>query len=152
MKDKMRCSQMDFYAYHGVHQEEKTLGQRFLVDVELELDLREAGESDDLEDTVNYAEIFQVCQHVMLKRRFHLIEAAAERLAQDVLHQFNRAHAVTVSICKPSPPIAGHLAGVSIQIRRHREEVAYREEAESDAIIHPSYDDDSPRISKQARE
>ena len=62
--DKIKLQEMAFYGHHGVDSEENTLGQRFFIDVEMDLDLSGAGESDNIEDSVNYAEVFSLVQSI----------------------------------------------------------------------------------------
>ena len=63
--DKIILSGMVFYGYHGVSSEERTLGQRFVVDMEMEADLRPAGVRDDLTDAINYAEAHQLVKEIV---------------------------------------------------------------------------------------
>ena len=58
--DKIYINRMEFYGYHGVFPEENRLGQRFAVDIAVSLDLKKAGETDELEHSVNYAELYQI--------------------------------------------------------------------------------------------
>lgn len=120
--DKIILRKMQFYGYHGVFPEEAKLGQRFYVDVELFLDLRAAGLSDRLEDTVNYAEVYRLSKQLLEEERYQLIEAVAERLAARILKQFNKVREVLVRITKPSPPIDGHYDWVAVELRRPRED------------------------------
>ena len=73
MMDKIYLENLEFFAYHGVFEHEKQNGQTFYVTVTLDLDLTEAGISDDLEKTVNYGEVYDVIADVTLNRRFDLI-------------------------------------------------------------------------------
>lgn len=111
---------MEFYGYHGVFPEENRLGQRFYVDVEIVMDLSLAGESDRLEDTVNYADIYQLVQHVMETKRYQLIETAAEQCAKRILNQFPEVHEALIRLIKPDPPIPGHYRSVGVEITRKR--------------------------------
>ena len=104
--DRIILTGMQFYGFHGVNPEERTLGQPYVVDMEVELDLRAAGRSDNLEDTVSYTQLFRVAQAVMEGQPKHLLEAAAETIAQQTLDQFP-VTAVRVRVRKPRPPIRG---------------------------------------------
>ena len=75
--DRIRLRGLQFFAYHGVMDEEKTLGQRFFVDVDLMRDLSLAGQSDQVQDTINYAEVYQVIKLIVTEERYHLIERLA---------------------------------------------------------------------------
>lgn len=118
--DKILFNGMEFYGYHGVFPEENRLGQRFFVDVEIGMDLSLAGKSDRLEDTVNYAEIYQLVRQVMETERYQLIETAAEQCAGRVLAQFPVVEEVLIRLIKPDPPIPGHYRSVGVEIRRKR--------------------------------
>ncbi len=114
--DRIIIKGMQFYGFHGVNPEERTLGQPYEVDLEVELDLRPAGRSDNLEDTVSYTKLYRVAQGVMEGQPKSLLEAAAETIAQQTLEQFP-VNAVRVRVRKPRPPIRGSSsdhAGVEI--------------------------------------
>jgi dihydroneopterin aldolase len=115
--DKILLKQMSFYAYHGAFPEENKLGQRFLVDVELHLDLTTAGKTDQLEHSVHYGHVFEVVQAVVEKQRFRLIEALAEKIADELLTNFPVPE-VMVRVIKPDPPIPGHYESVGVELVR----------------------------------
>ncbi|TMV44308.1 dihydroneopterin aldolase [Paenibacillus mesophilus] len=118
--DKMHLSRMQFYGYHGVFPEENKLGQRFCVDIVLSLDLSVAGRTDDLDKTVNYAEVYERVKQIVEGRTYRLIEALAENIASDVLHQYTSVNDVTVRVIKPNPPFDIHFDGVTVEINRKR--------------------------------
>jgi dihydroneopterin aldolase len=111
---------MVFYGYHGVLQAEQEIGQRFMVDVALFLDLQAAGKADDLRLTINYAEVFASIKHLVEGCRFNLLEALAEAIAQTLLQQFPIAK-ITVNLRKPSPPVPGIFDYVEVAIVRERD-------------------------------
>lgn len=112
---------MMFYGYHGVFSEENKLGQRFIADVILETDLRAAGQNDDLDQTVNYAEVYETTKRIIEGPPKKLVETLAEELAADLLAQFSQVEACHVKIIKPDPPIPGHYQSVAIEITRRRD-------------------------------
>ncbi|WP_151737929.1 dihydroneopterin aldolase [Paenibacillus tengchongensis] len=118
--DKMTLHRMEYYGYHGVFEEERKLGQRFYVDLELELDLSSAGINDDLEQTVNYAEVHGLVKNIVEKTSFKLIEALAEHIASAVLDTYTIINAATVKLTKPHPPFDVHFQGVTVELRRTR--------------------------------
>ncbi|KMY46138.1 dihydroneopterin aldolase [Bacillus sp. FJAT-27916] len=119
--DKIILEKMEFYGYHGVYPEENKLGQRYRVDLTAYLDLKPAGQTDDLNKSVNYAEIYTLCKEIVEGERFDLIEAVAERIAAGVLTQHEIIQACTVRVIKPDPPIPGHYQSVAVEIERKRE-------------------------------
>lgn len=118
--DSIALEGMVFYAFHGATPEEQALGQRFVVDLEVEADLSRAGLSDNLKETVNYSELFRVVKEVVEGPRKHLLEAVAEHIAAQVLDRFPVA-TVRVRIRKPSAPIKGAvLNAATVTISRQR--------------------------------
>ncbi len=111
---------MRFFAYHGVFPEENKLGQRFHVDVVLELSTKAAGETDRLEETVNYGEVYSEIKEIMEGDPVKLVETLTERIAARMLSTFAVIHAVTVKVIKPDPPIPGHYDSVAVEIRREK--------------------------------
>ncbi len=118
--DKIYFQRMSFYGYHGVFEAEAQLGQRFYVDLELSLDLSRAGNSDQLQDTVNYADIFSLVQRIVEAERYQLVEALTEQIAGRLLSAFPFLE-VKVRVTKPNPPINGHYDSVAIEMVRSRE-------------------------------
>lgn len=110
--DRIVLTGLTFYGYHGVHPEERALGQRFVVDLALDLDLRPAGESDDLAQTASYSEIYRVVREVVEGPPRNLLEAVAEGIARAVLHT-SGGQAVRVRVAKPWAPIKGSAAGTA---------------------------------------
>ncbi len=119
--DKIFVNQMEFYGYHGVFPEETKLGQRFVVDLTVLLDLQKAGQTDQLEFSVNYAELYRICKEVVEGQPVQLIETVAERIAEVILTNFPPVSEVIVKVIKPDPPIPGHYHSVAIEITRGRE-------------------------------
>jgi dihydroneopterin aldolase len=111
---------MEFYGYHGVFSEETRLGQRFAVDLSVSLDLKKAGETDELKYSVNYAELYQVCKDIVEGPPYKLVEAVAEKIAAGILTIFALICEVTVKVIKPDPPIPGHYNSVAVEITRRR--------------------------------
>ena len=111
---------MEFYGYHGVLPEENTLGQRFIVDLIVETDLKQAGLTDELEESISYVDLYQVCQRIVEGKPFKLIEAVAEQIASQILEGFVKVHSVIVKVIKPDPPIPGHFQSVAVEIIRSR--------------------------------
>lgn len=122
--DKIYLHGMQFYGYHGVLSEETMMGQRFIVDVTLGLSLREAGQSDRLDATVNYAEVYDIVKQIVEGSPVQLIETVAERVAEHILRQFHRVATVRVRVTKPSAPIPGVFQDVAVEIKRYQKSLS----------------------------
>lgn len=118
--DKIYVNEMEFYGYHGVFPEENRLGQRFMVDLMVSIDLKKAGETDQLMYSVNYAELYAVCKEIVEGQPYKLVEAVAEKIAGTILNKFPLIMDVTVKLIKPDPPIPGHYKSVAVEITRSR--------------------------------
>jgi dihydroneopterin aldolase len=112
---------MVFFGYHGALPEERTIGQRFVVDVEVRTDLKRAGNSDQLPDTVNYGDLYTIAEDVVTGPPYNLIEAVAEQIASRILSQQPLVESVVVRVRKPGVPIPGSvLASSEVTIERAR--------------------------------
>lgn len=120
MTDRIVLHAMEFEGRHGVGDEERADPQAFELDVELTLDLRDAGRTDDLEQTVSYSTVFERCRAIVEERSFHLLEGIAEAVAADLLSGFPRLESVLVRVRKPGVPIDGVLDYAGVEIERSR--------------------------------
>ena len=109
-----------FFAYHGVGEQERLVGNTYTVSLRMEVDLRQASLTDDLVDTVSYAEIYEAIRQEMAIPS-HLLEHVAGRIAQRVLRDFPRVKAVDLRLAKRNPPMGGDVdaAGVELHIGRN---------------------------------
>lgn len=118
--DKIIMRNLGFYGYHGVLSEENTLGQRFFIDIEMYTDLKNSGLSDDVSDTINYAEVYEIIKDIAENKRYNLIEALAENIASIILDQFKDIVEIIVNIRKPEAPVRGIFDYFGVEIRRKR--------------------------------
>ncbi len=119
-RDRVLLEGMVFYGYHGANPAERTLGQRFIVDLEVELDLRTAGQSDDLAHTADYSAMYAAVREVVEGPPRNLLESVAEAIARRILGSF-AVDAVRVRVRKPEVPIRGSvLAHAAVEIYRER--------------------------------
>jgi 7,8-dihydroneopterin aldolase/epimerase/oxygenase len=117
--DRIELRGIQAFGHHGVLPHERELGQTFLVDVALELDLSRAGASDDLADTVDYGALSGDLHAVVTRERYDLIERLATRLAEVCLAR-PAVVAATVTVHKPHAPVPVALADVAVTLRRTR--------------------------------
>ncbi len=111
---------MVFYGFHGANPAEREVGQRFVVDLEVHRDLRPAGLSDDLADTVSYTRFYELVKEILEGPSRNLLENIVETIAQRVLEGFE-VEAVKVRVRKPEVPIKGSvLDHASVEVFRER--------------------------------
>jgi dihydroneopterin aldolase len=120
MSDVMFLTGLLIHAHHGVMEHEERVGQRFILDLELSLDLADAARSDKLADTVSYAAIAETATRAFTARSYKLVEAAAGAVVDAILAGFARVTAVKITVHKPHAPIAATFADVGVTLVRSR--------------------------------
>ena len=119
--DRIVLNGLQFYGFHGVNPEERSLGQQFVVDLQAELDLSAPAASDRLEDTVSYADLYRAVKAVMEGEPRNLLESAAGAIVCRVLNEHPQIDAVRVRVHKPRPPIKGSvIEAAAVEIYRSR--------------------------------
>ena len=117
--DYIHLRDMQFFGYHGVLPEETVLGQRFRANVTIAVDIKKAGETDELDHTVSYVGVYEICKDVIEGKPFKLIEAVAETIASRILSTYEgQVFGCRVEVIKPDPPIPGHYKEVAVEITR----------------------------------
>lgn len=117
--DRIRLTGIEVFAHHGVHQAERDYGQRFVVDVDLSLDLREAGENDDLSATVDYGTVARMVERILKSEPVNLLETLAERICAETLLDA-RVQQVEVTVHKPQAPLTVTFADVAVTLLRRQ--------------------------------
>ena len=110
---------MRFHAYHGVLPQERLVGNDYEVTVVMDVDISKAALSDNVADTVNYAEVYEVIQKVM-SEPCHLLERVAWSISEALLSRFRSLDAVEVSITKLNPPMGADCDGAEVKIKATR--------------------------------
>ncbi len=108
---------MRFLGRHGVTLEERLEPQPIEVDVELLLDLSRPAATDELADTVNYAEIFSTVAGIVEGESFRLLEALAGAIADAVMATCGVA-SLEIRVRKPKAPLPGAFETVEVALRR----------------------------------
>ncbi|MCA1688220.1 MAG: dihydroneopterin aldolase [Actinobacteria bacterium] len=120
-EDRILLEGMVFHGRHGTLPAERELGQPFVVSVELRLDLRPAGLSDDLAQTVDYSEVHRRAREIVEGEPVNLTETVAERIATAILEDHPSVEAVRVKVAKPHVRLDDTaLAGSAVEILRRR--------------------------------
>jgi dihydroneopterin aldolase len=120
MSDRIFVSGLLIHAHHGVMPHEENVGQRFVIDLELAIDLAPAGRSDKLADTASYSAIVDTATRAFTQESFQLVEAAAGVVAEALLAGFPKVSSVRVTVHKPHAPIAAIFNDVGVSILRMR--------------------------------
>ncbi|KAK9289577.1 hypothetical protein L1049_007733 [Liquidambar formosana] len=118
--DKLILRGLKFHGFHGVKPEERKLGQKFLVDVDAWLDLRVAGKSDNLADTVSYTDIYRIVREVVEGPPQNLLESVAQLIASTTLTKHSQISAVRVMVGKPHVAVHGPVDYLGVEIFRYR--------------------------------
>lgn len=109
---------MEFYAYHGHFEEERIVGNDFIIDLTIETNLGPAAETDNIEDAVNYQEIYNIVKEEM-KVKSALLENIADRIINAIYIEFaDQIEFVKVKVSKMNPPLNGKIRNVSIIMSR----------------------------------
>lgn len=114
--DQIIVQGIEFYAYHGVPDAEQQIGHRYRVDLVADIDLREAGRTDDLRHTVSYGDLARLVIQIGTSQQRRLLESLAEQMCAAILEQFPAIQRVELTIAKRLPPTGTitELAGVKI--------------------------------------
>ncbi len=111
----IELEKMEFHACHGCYPLEQVVGNRFLVDVRIEADLSKAAMSDDVADTINYLNVFELVREQM-SIPSHILEHVAQRIADAIQLRFPQAGKVQVKVSKLAPPLGGKIEKVSVTV------------------------------------
>ncbi len=121
--DTISIRDIEVFAYHGVMKEENALGQKFLITVKLYFSAREAGITDELDKSVDYARVCRDIKEFAENNTFKLIETLAEGIARLILSGYDIIDEVEVEVKKPWAPVQIPVDTVSVSIRRSRHDV-----------------------------
>jgi dihydroneopterin aldolase/2-amino-4-hydroxy-6-hydroxymethyldihydropteridine diphosphokinase len=116
--DKIRIKDLEIFAKHGVLPEENALGQKFLVSAVLYTDTRQAGLTDELSASIDYAAVCQSINRFFTEHTYKLLECAAENLAEALLLETPGLLKLKLEIKKPWAPVGLPLDTVSVEIER----------------------------------
>ena len=120
MSDQIFLTGIAAFGYHGLFDHERQNGQDFFVDVALTVDLTTASKSDEISDTVNYAEITNLVVSHITTEPVNLIEKLAGRIADHILKDHAKVLVATVTVHKPQAPVEAVLKDIAVQVTRKR--------------------------------
>lgn len=120
MKSYIFLDNVRFFAYHGVGEQERQVGNEFIINLRLKVDICQASKTDDLTDTVSYADIYEAVKKEM-ETPSQLLEHVCRRICQNLFRTFPTIEAIELKLAKRNPPMGADLdyAGVEVYYERH---------------------------------
>lgn len=117
MLSKIIIEDLKIYAYHGVLPEETIIGTYYLINLELQADISKAAETDDLNDTINYALVNDIV-HEEMKIPSRLLEHVIGRIFLRLENTFPEISFIKIKLTKTNPPMKGEMKGVSVEMEK----------------------------------
>ncbi|WP_142414754.1 2-amino-4-hydroxy-6-hydroxymethyldihydropteridine diphosphokinase [Hathewaya massiliensis] len=118
--DKITIKDLEVFANHGYFKEEKVLGQKFLISLEVGLDFQKAAKEDDLKETVHYGILCEDVEREFKRETFDLIEKAAQYTVDFILNKYPEIMKIKLEVKKPWAPIGKPLKYAAVSIKRRR--------------------------------
>lgn len=113
----IKIESMEFYSFHGHFKEERIVGNKFLVDLTVETDMKIPAESDNLKDAVNYQILYEIVK-AQMEIKSHLLEHIAQRILDAIYREMSGIVKAEVKVSKMNPPMGGKIGSVSITLTR----------------------------------
>ena len=114
---QIQIENMEFYSFHGHFREEQIVGNKFIVDLTIETDMKVPAESDNLKDAVNYQRVYEIVKHQM-ELKSHLLEHIAGRILDAIYSEMEGINKATVKVSKMNPTMGGKIKSVSVILTR----------------------------------
>lgn len=123
MQNIIRIKGATFYGYHGVMSEEQSVGGKFEADVDIYTNFIDAAKKDSLNQTIDYHKVYKVLYHLALEQKYYLIEAVANKIADELLTNFGAIEKIAVRVRKNNPPLGGVVDCVEVEIIKERKDL-----------------------------
>jgi dihydroneopterin aldolase len=114
---QIKIENMEFYAFHGHFREEQIVGNKFIVDLVIETDMKVPSASDNLKDAVDYQRVYQIIK-LEMEKKSHLLEHIAGRIIDSIYSEIKGIQKITVKVSKMNPPMGGKIGSVSVELTR----------------------------------
>ena len=122
MKTVLFIDNLEVFANHGLFEEENKLGQKFIFDIECELNYKNAMFSDEMMDSISYADIAEVVVKTATTNTFNLLERLAGEILKNIFTEFPQIENINLKINKPGAPIKYHFEKCGVEVKTSREE------------------------------
>ena len=116
--DYISIKNLEVFSRQGVFEGENRLGQKYAIDMQLYLDTKIAGISENIDESIDYAKVCHFVNAFVKGHNYKLIESAAERLAEDILIEYKKLSKVILTIKKPWAPVGLPIEEVAVTIER----------------------------------
>ncbi len=113
----IQIENMEFYSFHGHFKEEQIVGNKFILDLTIETDMKSPAESDNLRDAVDYQMVYQIVK-LQMEKKSHLLENIAGRIIDAIYSEMRGIKKITVKVSKMNPPMGGKIGSVSVVMSR----------------------------------
>jgi len=123
MQNIIRIKGATFYGYHGVMSEEQSVGGKFEADVDIYTTFIDAAKKDSLRGTIDYHKVYKVLYHLALEQKYYLIEAVANKIADELLINFTSIDKISVRVRKNNPPLGGVVDCVEVEVLKERKDI-----------------------------
>ena len=122
MRTVLFIDNLEVFANHGLFEEENKLGQKFIFDIECELNYKKAMFSDEMTDSISYADIAEVVVKTATTNTFNLLERLAGEILKNIFTEFPQIENINLKINKPGAPIKYHFEKCGVEVNVSREE------------------------------
>ena len=122
MRTVLFIDNLEVFANHGLFEEENKLGQKFIFDIECELNYKKAMFSDEMTDSISYADIAEVVVKTATTNTFNLLERLAGEILKNIFTEFSQIENIKLKINKPGAPIKYHFEKCGVEVKTSREE------------------------------
>ena len=122
MRTVLFIDNLEVFANHGLFEEENRLGQKFIFDIECELNYKNAMFSDEMMDSISYADIAEVVVKTATTNTFNLLERLAGEILKNIFTEFSQIENIKLKINKPGAPIKYHFEKCGVEVNVSREE------------------------------
>jgi len=119
----IRLNNMNFYGYHGVYDFEKEQGTNFEIDLELFTPLTKSSKSDNIEDTINYEDVYEQVKKAFGSKSYFLLEKLADSISK-LIFEKHKIDKLIIRVRKINAPLDGKLDSVEIELKRKRTDYA----------------------------
>lgn len=110
----------EFFAYHGLYEEERKVGNKFIVDIEVVSEIKRFADTENIKNTINYEDLFLMAREEIMNNSYKLIETLSNNIATTIFYKFPEAEKVKVSIAKLNPPIGGKCDRAKVTVVKER--------------------------------